>query len=226
MRRLPERPGALLLDLDGTLIDSRRDLAAATNRLLAEHGLAPLPLDQVCSYIGNGARTLVRRALDAADPDGSVPRSQQVLRGFLQHYEAVLLDTTVPFPGVVDGLARLTDAGLPLAVVTNKPIGPTLRILDALDLAGWFGAVLGGDSLPTKKPDPAPLREAAAALGVTADRCVLVGDSDVDMEAARNAGVPGVWCSWGGIHPDRPDHYDVAVSSFSELVQLVLSARP
>jgi len=214
---------ALLLDLDGTLIDSRRDLAAATNRLLAEAGLAPLPLATVCSFVGPGARALVRRSLEAADPEGRVPRSPEVLRRFLGHYEEVLLDSTVPFPGVREGLVELRSAGVGLAVVTNKPIAPTRTILDGLDLSGMFTVVLGGDSLPTKKPDPAPLIAAAEALGVELDRCLMVGDSDVDMDAAANAGVQGVWCSWGGIHPDRPSNPNRVVHSFEEVVSLALS---
>ncbi len=213
----------LLLDLDGTLIDSRRDLAAATNRLLAEAGLAPLPLELVCGFVGRGARALVRRALDAADPDGRVPRSQAVLRRFLGHYEQVLLDSTVPFPGVRQGLVQLRSAGVGLAVVTNKPIAPTRTILDGLDLSGMFTVVLGGDSLATKKPDPAPLVAAAAALPVGLESCVMVGDSDVDMDAAANAGILGVWCSWGGIHPDCPDRFDRVAHSFCEVVSLALS---
>lgn len=214
--------GALLLDLDGTLIDSRRDLAAATNLLLVEQGLGPLPLEQVCLYVGRGARALVRRALDAADPDGRVPRTDDVLRRFLGHYERVLLDSTVPFPRVREGLDALRAAGVGLALVTNKPIAPTGRILDGLGLTDRFAVVLGGDSLPTKKPDPAPLRAAAAALGVPLSRCVMVGDSDVDMEAASNAGVRGVWCSWGGFHPDRPGRYDVRADSFDDVVALAV----
>ena len=213
----------VLLDLDGTLIDSRRDLAAATNRLLAELGLSPLPLEQICSFVGNGARTLVRRSLDAADPERRVDRAAPVLRNFLTHYEAVMLDTTKPFPGVVDGLGRLRSAGLALAVVTNKPIGPTSRILAALGLTRWFGAVLGGDSLATKKPDPAMLFAASDQLGVDIAGCVMVGDSDVDMAAAGAAGVPGIWCSYGGLHPDRPPRWDRIADSFTDVVDACLS---
>ncbi len=213
---------ALLLDLDGTLIDSRQDLAAATNRLLAELGLAPLPLLQVCQYVGRGARSLVGRALDAADPDGLVPRTEPILRRFLGHYEQVLLDSTVPFAGVLAGLDALREAGVPLALVTNKPIRPTRTILAGLGMSDRFDVVLGGDSLPQKKPDPAPLLAAADLLGVPVARCVMVGDSDVDMEAAKNAGVLGVWCSWGGIHPDRPSHHDLVAESFDEVVALAL----
>jgi phosphoglycolate phosphatase len=215
-------PRPLLLDLDGTLIDSRQDLAAGVNLLLEELGLPPLPLDEVCSYIGRGARSLIRRSLDAADPGRTVPRDAPVLRGFLAHYSSVILDTTVPFPGVVAGLDVLKAAGVPMAVVTNKPIEPARVCLDGLGLTGYFGAVLGGDSLSTKKPDGAPLAEAARLLGVELDRCLMVGDSDVDIDAASSAGIEGVWCAWGGIHPDRPRGPCLRVDRFDEVVQLSL----
>jgi phosphoglycolate phosphatase len=212
----------LLLDLDGTLIDSRRDLAAGVNLLLAELGVHPLPQAQIWGYIGRGARSLVRRALDAADPEQRVPRDDVILRRFLGHYQAVLLNTTVPFPGVVEGLSRLTEAGVPLAVVTNKPLEPAMECLEGLGLTRYFGAILGGDTLPTKKPDPALLQEAARRLGVRLDRCLMVGDSDVDVDAAINAGIPAVWCSWGGIHMDRPTRACLPVSRFNEVVELSL----
>ncbi len=214
----------LLLDLDGTLVDSRRDLAAATNLLLVELGLAPVPLETACSFVGRGARTLVRRALDHADPHGTVPRDDPGLRRFLAHYERVLLDTTVPFPGVVGGLARLHTAGIPMAVVTNKPLGPAQKVLDGLDLSRWFDVVLGGDSLPTRKPEPGMLVEAARRLGVPLGDCLMVGDSDVDVEAARAAGVPGVWCAWGGIHPEVPPDADLTVRRFEDVVALAFGA--
>ena len=212
----------LLLDLDGTLIDSRRDLATGVNRLLAEVGAAPLSVDEIGGYIGRGARSLIRRALDAADPDGRVPRDDSVLRRFLGHYKAVILDTTTPFPGVEDGLRRLREAGVPLAVVTNKPHGPTMQCLDGLGLTRFFPVILGGDSLDTKKPDAAPLREAAQRLDVDLARCLMVGDSDVDVDAASNAGIPALWCSWGGIHLDRPTRPCLRVERFDEVVEISL----
>ena len=165
------------------------------------------------------------RALAAADPEGTISPSDPALRRFLGHYEAVMLDTTVPFPGVTTGLTRLWAHAIPMAIVTNKPIEPTERILGALGLQPFFTCVLGGDSVSTKKPHPAMLEHAAAALGRPLGGCLMVGDSDVDMEAAQAAGVPGIWCAWGGIHPDRPDRYDATVSSFDELVEGVLSGR-
>lgn len=214
------RPG-LLLDLDGTLIDSRRDLARAVNLLLDELALPPLPLDVVCSYVGNGARSLVRRCLDHVDPEQRVSRDVVEMRRFLDLYEGVLLETTCVFPGVLDGLHRLAGRGVALAIVTNKPEAPSRVICAALGLTPLVPVLLGGDSLPTRKPDPAMLQVAAERLDVPLASCLMVGDSDVDIAAARAAGVPGVWCTWGGIHPDRPDGVAHVATRFTELEALV-----
>jgi phosphoglycolate phosphatase len=215
----------LLLDLDGTLVDSKRDLARGVNLLLAEHSLPPLPVDIVVGFVGRGARSLIRRSLDHVDPEGEIGRDETILRRFLGHYEQVMLDTTVPFPGVVEGLSRLHDAGVPLAVVSNKPEGPTRRISDALELTRYFGVILGGDSTPQKKPSAMPLQRAAKELAVPLTTCVMVGDSDVDIQAAHAAGVPGIWCSWGGIHLDQPEAADKIVTSFSEVVEVGLRGQ-
>ena len=215
---------AVLFDLDGTLVDSRRDLAAATNLLLGELGLASIPLETVCTFVGRGARTLVRRALDHVDPEQRIDRADPALRRFLKHYESVLLATTVPFPGVVAGLTLLAEASIPMAIVTNKPEAPARVVLDGLGLTSWFGAIYGGDTLGRRKPHPDMLIRAARDLGVGLDGCLMVGDSDVDIEAARAAGVSGAWCSWGGFHPERPHAADHRVDAFEELVALVLSA--
>ena len=213
----------LLLDLDGTLVDSKRDLARGVNLLLAEHNLPPLPVEIVVGFVGRGARSLIRRSLDHADPGGTVGRDENILRRFLGHYEQVMLETTIPFPGVMEGLTRLHDAGVPLAIVSNKPEGPTRSISDALGLTRYFGAILGGDSTPQKKPSAMPLERAALELAVPLASCVMVGDSDVDIQAAHAAGVPGIWCSWGGIHLDQPKAVDTIATSFIEVVEVGLN---
>ena len=215
-------PRPLLFDLDGTLIDSKADLAAAVNRLLVELGVPPLPPSTLHGFIGRGARSMVGRALDATDPGRLVPRDDQTLRRFLGHYTEVLLDSTVAFPGVEAGLHQLQAAGVPMAVVTNKPIEPAMACLDGLGLTHFFAVVLGGDSLDSKKPEPGMLVEAARRLGVSLERCLMVGDSDVDIEAATRAGVPALWCRWGGIHLDRPIGSYRAVDRFEEVVDLSL----
>jgi phosphoglycolate phosphatase len=217
------RVDALLLDLDGTLVDSRRDLATAVNLLLSDLGASPLPDDVVASFVGRGARSLIGRALDAADPGGRVPRDESLYGRFLSLYDRVLLDTTVLFPGVRDGLATLRQAGVRLAVVTNKPLAPTLRILAGLDATACFDAILGGDGPAGRKPDPGMLLAAAATLAVPAARCVMVGDSDIDIEAAARAGMPGFWCAWGGLHPDRPGQAELQGQCFGDVVSWVLS---
>ena len=211
-----------LFDLDGTLVDTRRDLAAGVNLLLADLDLPALPIETVMSFVGAGARRLIRRTLDHVDPGGRVRRDDPMLRRFLEHYWQVILDTSVPFPGVVEGLEALQEAGVPMAVVSNKPHAPTVHIVRALELERFFPVVLGGDSQPVKKPDPSGLFLAAKRLGVEPIGCLMVGDSDVDMDAARNASMPAAWCSWGGIHPERPAGPDFVVDRFEQVVELIL----
>jgi len=175
----------IVFDLDGTLIDSRQDLAHATNRLLAESGAAPLPDDDIVAMVGEGAAVLVRRALSAAaldvDPSAALAR-------FLEIYDSCLLDSTRAYPGIEDALAGL-DGTVGLAVLTNKPERATRRILEGLRLLRFFGdAVLGADSRFPRKPDPAALLHLAARAGASPDTTLMVGDSRVDLETARRAG--------------------------------------
>ncbi|MCO4771236.1 MAG: phosphoglycolate phosphatase [Deltaproteobacteria bacterium] len=215
-------PSALLFDLDGTLVDSKRDLAKATNLLLEELGFQAIDLETVCTFVGRGARALVRRALNHADPAGTVSADDPRLRHFLGHYQSVMLATTTPFPGVMGGLESLRAAGIPMAIVTNKPEAPAREVLAGLGMTEFFGVIYGGDTLPTRKPEPDMLVQAAADLGVSLEGAWMVGDSDVDIDAAHAAGVPGVWCSWGGFHPERPHNADQRVDVFSELVAMTL----
>jgi 2-phosphoglycolate phosphatase len=207
---------ALLCDLDGTLVDSRRDLAAAVDLLFGDLGLPPLPPERVVAHVGRGARSLIRRCLD--EVGAAIPDEDPRLRAFLPHYERVLLQTTRPFDGVMEGLAVLRDRGVRLAVVTNKPVDPARLVLEGLGMEGFFPVVLGGDSLPTRKPDPEMLLEAADRLGIEPPACLMLGDSDVDIDAARAAGMPALWCSWGGFHADRPARADGVVHRFGEVV--------
>ena len=174
----------IVFDLDGTLIDSRRDLAAAANALIVERGGSPLDEHAIGRMVGEGAAVLVQRALAAADlplEPGSVAR-------FLELYDERLLDTTTPYPGIPDVVATLARSGT-VAVLTNKPIAPSRRILDALGLAPLVSETIGGDSNFPKKPDPASLLHLMTRFGAAADETVLVGDSRIDHETARRAGV-------------------------------------
>lgn len=178
-------------DLDGTLVDSVTDLAAAADRLVVELGGRPLTRDQVIAMVGDGAALLVARALAAADLDPDTPGA---LARFLELYDACLLDTTVPYPGVRAALDAI-DPLVPLAVVTNKPGRPAERILEALGLRSSFVEVIGGDGPWPRKPDPAGLQ--SLRVHARGGPIVLVGDSPVDAETANRAGAAFVWAAYG-----------------------------
>jgi phosphoglycolate phosphatase len=177
-------PRLIVFDLDGTLIDSRRDLADSVNALLADLGADPLPLDAVVAMVGEGAALLVRRALTAAALDPDMPGA---LDRFLAHYDRRLLAHTRPYPGMVEALNALKTAST-LAVLTNKPGRPTGIILESLGLASFFGHVIGGDTPHGRKPDPAGLLQLVRLAGATVDSTVMVGDSPVDRDTAQRAG--------------------------------------
>lgn len=175
----------VVFDLDGTLIDSLPDIAAAANALLADHGLDPLPTAQIGSFVGMGERVFLDRliAATALEADQYDPLMDQ----FMTLYKGSTGLTTV-FPGVVDAVMRLKAEGFKLGICTNKPGGPLEAVLEAVDLGKWFDVIIAGDSLPVRKPDPAPLRLAFERMAVTEG--IYVGDSDVDAETAQRAGVP------------------------------------
>ena len=173
-----------VFDLDGTLIDSRLDLANAVNALLVGCGAQPLPVERVGRMVGDGAATLVARAFEAS----GFERPADALPRFLAIYEAHLLDHTRAYPGVPDVLAAL-GARARLALLTNKPLRSTRRILDGLDLARFFAddAIIGGDGATPRKPDPAGLRQLIACGGVAPADALLVGDSLIDWRTAHAA---------------------------------------
>lgn len=183
---------ALVFDLDGTLVDSRRDLAAAVNRTREDYGLDALPVDEVVALVGHGAAHLIRRVTEDLGPD----RVPKALRCFFRHYRDRLLDTTHPYPGVEEMLEALAPHH-PLAILTNKPESFSRDILAGLGIARYFDHLLGGDSLPTRKPDPEGLRELARRLAISPGRLLLVGDSRVDADTARAANVPFAFVTWG-----------------------------
>jgi phosphoglycolate phosphatase len=174
----------VVFDLDGTLVDSSQDLAAATNALLTDLGATALSRDVVVSLVGEGAAVLVRRALEQAGLDPDTPNA---LERFLVHYDARLLDTTRPYPGMIDTV-RAVRARHRVAVLTNKPERPTLQILKGLGMEELFSDVIGGDSAHGRKPDPAGLLDLVARARVTPAETLLVGDSPVDLATARRAG--------------------------------------
>jgi phosphoglycolate phosphatase len=175
----------IVFDLDGTLIDSAEDIRALANRLLAEEGKADLSIAEVRTFIGNGASIFVARMRAARElPEAD---HRRLLEAFVAGYETAVTHT-VPYPGVREALDELRRQGHRLGICTNKPLEPCRAVLDHLGLADMFEAVVGGDSLPVLKPDPAPLHAAFEGLGEGAR--VYVGDSETDAETALRAGVP------------------------------------
>lgn len=183
----------IVFDLDGTLIDSRRDLANAANALILERGGRQLPEDAIVGMVGEGAALLVQRALTGA---GLPPDLDTALPRFLELYDQRLLDHTTLYPGTGEMLDALA-AQATLAVLTNKPQRPTDRILDALAIAGYFQTVTGGDTPLGRKPDPAGLRAIVSRAGAEASKTVLVGDSAIDLRTARAAGTKICLVSYG-----------------------------
>lgn len=177
----------VIFDLDGTLIDSAPDIHAQANRVLAEQGFDPVTLPQVRGFIGRGVGHLVACLLQARGQDPAGPLHAPMVASFTAGYEDAV-GLTVPYPGVVTALDRLAAMGCTLGICTNKPHAPTIAVLRHLGLLDRFGVVIGGDSLPVRKPDPAPLQAAVAALGGAS--VVYVGDSEVDAETAAAAGLP------------------------------------
>jgi phosphoglycolate phosphatase len=210
----------VMIDLDGTLIDTAPDLADGANRMLADLGRAPYPLATVMTWIGNGVPRLVKRALTGemwAEPDGAL--FERALPVFQRHYAEHVADRSRPFPGVVEGLRQLEARGFRLACITNKAKAFTLPLLQKLGLDGYFELVLSGDSLPKQKPDPLPLHHACRHFGITPDHGLLVGDSRNDVEAARAAGMPVICVTYGYNHGHdiRESRPDAVVDSLAEV---------
>lgn len=196
--------GLIAFDLDGTLVDSLRDLAESANALLVESGGARLAEEAIGRMVGDGAATLVRRAFEAAH----VPQPSDALARFLRIYDARLLRCTRPYAGVPDLLTELHARAMPLAVLTNKPLGATREILAGLDLARFFpdGAIVGGDGPLARKPDPAGLLHLAQTAGAVPEDVLLVGDSIVDHRTARAASARICMAGYGFGFRDFPSH--------------------
>ena len=207
---------ALVFDLDGTMIDSKQYLALSVNAMLAEMGRVLLPEDTISSYIGQGAPILVRRALGEATED----EAHRALDFFLSYYEGHRMDHTRAYPGVKEALIGL--GNYPMAVLTNKPERISRRILEELDLAGCFQAIYGGNSFSSKKPDPFGVNMILRDFSVAARNALLVGDSDIDVQTARNAGTWVAGVTYGfGYHDREAFPADVYLDRLSDLVPLL-----
>jgi phosphoglycolate phosphatase len=208
---------ALVFDLDGTLIDSKQDLVQSVNATLREIGRAELPAELVASYVGSGAPVLIRRALGAT---AAAEEQETALNFFLKHYAAHELDNTKEYPGVRQALQQLR--GVPMAVLTNKPVNISVRILEGLQLAHYFRAIYGGNSFASKKPDPLGAHTILKELGVPSAESVMVGDSEVDVQTARNAGMISAVVNFGfGTHDRATYPADLYLDRMEQLVPLV-----
>ncbi len=217
---------AILFDLDGTLINSGPDLALAVNHMLKTLERDTFSEDVIHGWVGNGAKTLVDRALSGQriiDENLDALLAAEALNIFLAFYAQNLCVATVTYPNVSSTLKALKAKGYRLAIVTNKPYDFVDPILDGLGLDGLFELILGGDSLPQKKPDPAPLLHVCRTLDVNVEQCVMVGDSKNDLLAAKASGMQSAGVTYGynygediGIHNPT-----VIMDDFSELLELL-----
>lgn len=212
---------ALIFDLDGTLIDSKQDLIRSVNAMMVETGRELLHEDTVSSYIGHGAPRLVARALGKGATEEECERA---LKFFLAHYDEHKLDSTCAYPGVADALEELQK--LPMAVLTNKPVRVSRKILEGLGLAKYFRAVYGGNSFETKKPDPLGAKRILEELNAAPAEALMIGDSEVDVQTARNAGTLAAAVNYGfGTHDRAAYPADVYVDRLTELVPLLGNHR-
>jgi len=215
MTRQPRR-NILVFDLDGTLVDSAPDIAAAVNALFAELGLPAMELALIRRMIGDGAPVLLERALLHV---GATQTAAELMPRYSVHYSEHAVGLTKLYPNVGETLTALHAAGCRLGICTNKPIGPTRAVLAAFGLDTMIEHVIGGDSLPQRKPQPEPLWNVIRALGGTPESAVMIGDSAVDIACAEAAGVPAVIIPSGyGMVPPQAKY---TVATFADLPRVI-----
>jgi phosphoglycolate phosphatase len=213
---------ALIFDLDGTLIDSKLDLIHSVNSMLRELKRPQLAAETISGYIGHGAPQLVARALGGTATEEEL---KHALQFFLGYYEEHKMDNTCAYPGVPETLTQLTD--IPMAVLTNKPERISVRILKSLGLHKYFRAIYGGNSFESKKPDPFGANKILQEFGIAPGHALLIGDSEVDVQTARNAGTRVAAVNYGfGVH-DRAAHpADIYLDRFADLADVVRNHTP
>ncbi len=209
---------AIAFDLDGTLIDSVPDVRAAINRLLVSEGRSEISLEQTLTLVGQGARVMMEQAMalgDGAPPADTLDRMVETYIGFYQRHPA---DLTTIYPGVVEVLESLAARGIPMAICSNKPFVMTKLVLKTLGLDRYFDAVTGGDNVPHRKPDGRHVTHALELLGGEHSHAVMVGDSETDVAAGKNAGVAVIAVTYGYAHvPVTELGADVLIDRFSDL---------
>ena len=213
----------LIFDLDGTLADTKLDLANSVNAARAHFGLEALPNELVYSYVGHGAPVLIRKALGPGHTDEEV---QRALEYFLSCYRDRMLENTTLYPGVRESLERLKAEGIPMAVLTNKPVRFSQEILKGLGVGEYFFRVYGGNSFEQKKPDPWGVEMLLVEAGVSKEQALMVGDSAVDVFTARNAGIAVCGVTYG-FQPESlaAEPPDILVERMQDLVDMVIADR-
>ena len=220
----PRSVKLVIFDLDGTLIDSRLDLVHSVNAALRHIGRPELPDDVIASYVGDGAPILIQRALGADDRDEALIRGG--LEYFLAYYREHKLDHTTVYPGIPEALEAIQNSAngvaRKLAVLSNKPVNPSRAIVEALGLGRFFSHVYGGNSFPSKKPDPEGARKLLEESQVRPEQAAIVGDSHVDVETGRNAGLYTIGVTYGfAPHTLEAESPDVLVDSPRELEEIL-----
>lgn len=208
---------AIIFDLDGTLIDSKMDLIHSVNAMLKETGRPELAAARISGYIGHGAHQLISRAMGGTANEEELKRALQF---FLEYYEEHKMDNTRAYPGVAETLEQIKE--LPLAVLTNKPVRISVRILKSLGLAQYFRAIYGGNSFESKKPDPLGANKLLQEFAVPASEAMILGDSEVDVQTARNAGTIAAAVNYGfGVHDRTKYPADLYLDRFADLLSHV-----
>jgi len=209
---------AVIFDLDGTLVDSAPDLMLATNHVLARLERRAITMDEVRSFVGHGARALIARGASATGEAIDEKTLDFYHAEFLRYYEKNIAVNSVAFPGTIDLLELCVANGLKMGVCTNKVEGLSVRLLQALGMDKYFGAIVGPDTVNIAKPDPAPYLETVRRLGIPAGNSIMIGDSETDILTARAAGVPVIGVTFGytqkPVAEFGPDHL---VSHFDEV---------
>lgn len=211
----------IIFDFDGTLINSIPDLTTAINKMLMHYNLPQLSVEEVTPFIGNGAKTLVKRALQQSMKDQEITEEffEEAFKFYFAAYEKVPCEETYTYPGVTDTLKYLDMKGLKMVICTNKPHDFIEPILDKLDIKQYFRYWIGEDSLPEKKPDAAPLLHLAKKMNISADKTMMVGDSKNDILAAQNAGIDSIGLTYGYNYNEHIADYKptLVVDNFADL---------
>ena len=204
----------IIFDLDGTIIDTREDLALAINLMRADFDLTSFTIEKIASYVGNGSRKLVERSIA-----GTQLNIDEALQKFVNHYSQHLTDNTYCYDGAVDTLEKLKGKGVNCAILTNKPETPTLAILNAMNFACFFDPIFGGDSTPFLKPDPGALNLIVEKWKLPKEELIMVGDNYTDIHVAKNAGIKSAFFTFGyGIKGEiEPDYI---FDNFSDLLNI------